>query len=104
MTDREEIANDLLGRLTELDNLKAALEDKQQAVEAVRQEEERAREQYEAAIDAMLATGWATPAGLQAQGHGSTRRRGPGRRKAAVIDPAASQLETNNTSLAQAAR
>lgn len=102
VTDREEIANELLGRLAELDNLKAAFEDKQMAVEAARQQAEQAADEYAGKIDAMLATGWATVPGLEAQGHVAPRRKGAGRRKTGAAASSGSAADMDNAGLASA--
>ncbi|MEB3022951.1 MULTISPECIES: hypothetical protein [Mycolicibacter] len=96
MTDRSEIANELLGRLAELDDLKKAFEDRELAVEAARQAADKVAEEYAGKIDEMLATGWATVAGLQAQGHVAPRRRGAGRRKVVAAEPDAGSADLND--------
>ena len=86
VSDRAVIAESLLGRLAELDQLKAVFEEKQSAVEAAQAQADQAAGAYSDKIDELLSTGWATPPALAAQGHAAPKRRTGSRRKGAAAE------------------
>ncbi len=82
VTDRNEIAETILGSLTELDRLKAELEDKSAAVEHAENARDLVAEKYGDKITEILDTGWATAQALASQGHTVPKKRpGPARRR-----------------------
>lgn len=84
VTDRAGIAESLLGRLAELDQLKAVFEEKQSAVNEAQAQADQAADAYSDKIDELLSTGWATPPALAAEGHAVPKRRTGSRRKGAA--------------------
>lgn len=86
VTDRAGIAESLLGRLAELDQLRAVFEEKQSAVDAAQAQADQAADAYSDKITDLLSTGWATPPALAAQGHAAPKRRIGGRRKGAATE------------------
>lgn len=84
ITDRAAITESLLGRLSELDDLKGSYEEKKAAVAQAQAAEDAAAETYERKIAELLETGWATPTALASQGHEVPKKRNGGRRRAAA--------------------
>ena len=86
ITDRQRIADIVNAGLDELDQLRNNFHDAQQRVSEAQEAETHAGEVYANKINEVLATGWATPQGLAAQGHEVPKRRtttGRGKRQGA---------------------
>ncbi|MUL61030.1 hypothetical protein B5P44_00320 [Mycobacterium sp. CBMA 213] len=82
VTDRNEIAETIIGSLAELDRLKTELGDKSAAVEHAENERDVVAEKYGDKITEILDTGWATAQALASQGHTVPKKRpGPARRR-----------------------
>lgn len=75
ITDRQRIADIVNAGLNELDQLRNNFEDAQRRVSEAQDAEAHAGEVYANKINEVLATGWATPQGLAAQGHEAPKRR-----------------------------
>lgn len=84
VTDRAAITESLLGRLSELDDLKSSYEERRAAVAQAQAAEDAAAEAYERKIFELLETGWATPTALAGQGHEAPKKRNGGRRRVAA--------------------
>jgi hypothetical protein len=75
ITDRQRIADIVNAGLDELDQLRSKHQDAQRRVSEAQEAEAHAGEVYANKINEVLATGWATPQGLAAQGHEAPKRR-----------------------------
>lgn len=87
ITDRSSIAEVIAAGLEDLDRLRARKADADNAVTAAQAAAADAAEGYAIKIDEVLATGWATPEGLAAQGHHAPKKRSK-TRPAATTDGA----------------
>lgn len=75
ITDRQRIADVVNAGLDELDQLRNNFHDAQRQVAEAQAAETHAGEIYADKINEVLATGWATPQALAAQGHEAPKRR-----------------------------
>lgn len=80
ITDRHQIAEIVNAGLAELDDLQAQFKETQQRVAEAQRAEEAAARVYASKIEEVLATGWATPHALAAQGHEVPKKRSPATR------------------------
>jgi DNA-binding protein H-NS len=91
ITDRNHIAETLTTKLNELDHLRSELRSTQHQVQVAQDAETAAAEVYAAKISEVLATGWATPQGLAAQGHEIPKKRGAAARAKRLSNGAAAE-------------
>jgi hypothetical protein len=78
ITDRHAIADVVNTGLSKLDQLRDARDAARQRRLEAEREENAATDEYATGINEVLATGWATPQGLAAQGHEVPKKRGTG--------------------------
>jgi hypothetical protein len=76
ITDRHAIADVVNTGLNKLDQLRAARDAARQKRLDAEREEDTATDDYANGINEVLATGWATPQALAAQGHEAPKKRG----------------------------
>ncbi|OBK37009.1 hypothetical protein A5658_04950 [Mycobacterium sp. 1245111.1] len=96
ITDRHAIADAVTAGLQELDQLAGNYRQAQEQVAVAQTAEAQAAEIYTDKINEVLATGWATPAGLAAQGHEVPKKRASTRAKRAANSEHGEQDSTDN--------
>lgn len=96
ITDRHAIADAVTAGLHELDQLRGNYRQAQDQVAIAQTAEAAAAEIYANKINEVLATGWATPQGLAAQGHEVPKKRTSARAKRATNIEPAEQDSTDN--------
>ena len=96
ITDRHAIADAVTAGLQELDQLAGNYRQAQEQVAVAQAAEAQAAEIYANKINEVLATGWATPQGLAAQGHEIPKKRTNARTKRATNSEPAEQDSTDH--------